>query len=74
VETRESKIQEAASEVKLLLTPEEAAHSLSISRTLLFRLLAHQEIQSIKLSGLQRIPRWALAEYVSRLCDSQKAG
>jgi len=74
VETRESKIQKPASEVKLLLTPEEAAHSLSISRTLLFRLLAHEEIQSIKLSGLRRIPRWALAEYVSRLCDSQKAG
>jgi hypothetical protein len=49
VETRESKFQEAVSEVKLLLTPEEAAHSLSISRTLLFRLLAHQEIQSIKV-------------------------
>ena len=74
METSESKVHEGASEVKLLLTPEEAAHSLSISRALLFRLLAHQEIQSIKLSGLRRIPHWALAEYVSRLCDSQKAG
>jgi len=54
-------------EVKLLLTPGEAATMLSISRTLLYRLIMHKRIYSVKVGGARRIPLKALAEYVDSL-------
>ena len=59
---------------KLLLTPEEAAQLLSISRSLLFSLLASRQIFSVKVRGTRRIPLLALQTYVEHLCDAQKAG
>jgi excisionase family DNA binding protein len=54
-------------EVKLLLTPGEAANMLSISRTLLYRLIMHKRIYSVKVGGARRIPLKALMEYVDSL-------
>ncbi len=54
-------------QVKLLLTPGEAADMLSISRTLLYRLIMHKRIYSVKVGGARRIPLRALAEYVDSL-------
>lgn len=54
-------------QVKLLLTPGEAAEMLSISRTLLYRLIMHKCIYSVKVGGARRIPLRALAEYVESL-------
>ena len=51
----------------LLLTPDEAAAELSISRTILYQLLGRGEIDSVKLGRSRRIPRGALDNYVARL-------
>jgi len=53
--------------VKVLLTPDEAADALSISRRLLYRLIMHKHIQSVKVCGARRIPVQALQEYVAAL-------
>jgi excisionase family DNA binding protein len=53
---------------KLLLTTGEAAAMLSISRALLYRLIMHQRILSVKINGARRIPRQALVAYVDALC------
>lgn len=59
---------------KLLLTPEEAAAVLSISRSMLYQLLACKSVFSVKVGGARRIPLRALMEYVDSLCDRGRAG
>jgi excisionase family DNA binding protein len=59
---------------KLLLTPDEAAQVLSVSRSLLYALLASNQIFSVKVRSSRRVPFRALEDYVMRLCDDQKAG
>ncbi|MGW3140259.1 helix-turn-helix domain-containing protein [Streptomyces sp. NPDC001139] len=51
----------------LLLTVEEAARRLRISRTTCFGLIASAELESIKIGTLRRVPVDALAAYVARL-------
>lgn len=53
---------------KLLLTPDEAADMLSISRSLLYRLIMHKRIFSVKVGGSRRIPVRAVHAYVDALC------
>ena len=66
-----------------LLTVEEAAHFLTIGRSLAYR-LAHEYLESggtrglpvIQLGGCLRVPRWALIVLattgrVVRLCDAE---
>jgi excisionase family DNA binding protein len=53
--------------VKLLLTVEEAAAVLSLSRTRLYGLVMRKEIYSIKVGGARRIPMQSLHEFVQRL-------
>lgn len=50
---------------KLLLTPLEAAATLGIGRTTMFKLLLSGEIPSIKVGRMRRIPITALNEWVS---------
>jgi excisionase family DNA binding protein len=57
--------------MKLLLTVEEAAAVLSLSRTRLYGLVMRKEIYSIKVGGARRIPLQALHDFVQRL--SQRA-
>jgi excisionase family DNA binding protein len=59
--------------LKLLLTPEEAANALGVSRTFLYGLLARQQIFSVKVGGARRIPLRSLENYVEDLCEQQKA-
>ena len=56
-----------APEAKLLYTPDEAAQVLGISRSTLYVLLAADQIGSVKLGSLRRIPVTALHEFVDRL-------
>jgi excisionase family DNA binding protein len=49
---------------KLLLTPVEAAHMLSIDRSTLYDLLMNGEIPSIKIGRARRIPVRALERWV----------
>jgi excisionase family DNA binding protein len=58
-------IQKAAP-AKVLLTIDEAAQALSIGRTLLYELLMHQQIASIKVGRARRVPMAAIDDYVNR--------
>jgi excisionase family DNA binding protein len=55
---------------KLLLTPEEAAELLSLSRSTLYRLMARGEMPSHKVGRARRVPRALLEQFVARLQDS----
>lgn len=51
----------------LLLSPEEAAQLLGISRSRVYELLRDAELPSIKIGRLRRIPRQAVHAYVNDL-------
>lgn len=52
---------------KLLLTPEEAALRLGISRSMVYELIRAGELESVTIGRLRRIPVVALEQYVERL-------
>jgi excisionase family DNA binding protein len=52
---------------QLLLTPEEAARVLRISRSKLYELLRAEAIESVRIDRLRRVPTQALHEYIDRL-------
>jgi excisionase family DNA binding protein len=52
---------------KLLLTPDEAARVVGISRSKLYELLAGEQIESVHIGRCRRVPAAALAAYVDRL-------
>jgi excisionase family DNA binding protein len=60
--------------LRLLLTVDEAAAALGISRTLCYRLLTGRQMRSVKVGNARRIPVVALQEFVAQLSDGQKAG
>ncbi len=53
----------------LLYTTEEAGELLKISRWKIFELIRENQLRSIKIGGLRRIPATALEEYVARLME-----
>ncbi len=55
---------------RLVLTPEEAAQALGISRSKLYELLRAGAIQSIRIDRSRRIPVKALYEFVERLREA----
>jgi excisionase family DNA binding protein len=59
---------------RVLLTAEEAAEQLGIGRTLMYKLIAHGEIDSIRIGRLRRVPTAAIQEYASRLVNGNRAG
>jgi excisionase family DNA binding protein len=52
--------------VKLLLTMEEAANALSVGRTVVYELVSHRKLNSVKIGRCRRIPLSALQEFISR--------
>lgn len=52
---------------QLLLTPEEAAKALRISRSKLYELLRAGTIESVRIDRLRRVPIQALHDYVEQL-------
>ena len=52
-----------------LLTPQEAAARLRISRTRVFELVARGELESVKIGRLRRILPSSLPAYVARRRD-----
>jgi excisionase family DNA binding protein len=54
---------------KLLVTVEEAAELLSLSRTRIYGLLGCRRIISVKVGGVRRIPMKALQQFVDALCE-----
>jgi len=59
---------------RLLLTVVEAARRLEISRSLLYELMARDEIQSIRVGRLRRVPAEALSDYISRQQIASRRG
>lgn len=53
------------SPAKLLLTAEEAAQQLGLSRTQVFRLISSKRLRSMKIGRLRRIPGVALSEFIA---------
>lgn len=60
--------------IKLLLTVNEAAAALSLSRTRVYELVMRKQIFSVKVRGSRRIPVKALEEFVEQLSALQRAG
>lgn len=56
---------------KLLLTPNEAAAMLSVSRSKIYELLSARKLGSVRLDGCRRIPVHELRAYVARLAGNE---
>lgn len=52
---------------RLLLTVEQAADRLSVSRSLMYELIGQGRVGSIRVGRLRRVPSEALTEYVASL-------
>ncbi len=50
-----------------LITPEEAAESLRVSRTVVYALIKNGSLRSVKIGSSRRVPVGAIDEYVSSL-------
>lgn len=64
---------EDAGPASVLLTVDEAARRLRIGRSLLYRLIASGDLESVKVGRLRRIPADCLPEYVSALRRTRNA-
>lgn len=58
----------------LLLTVEEAARRLRLGRTLVYRLIASGELESVKVGRLRRIPADCLPAYIATLRPARDGG
>ena len=58
---------------KLLLSAEDVAEALTISRTRVYEILAAGELFSVRLGKVRRIPRESLAEYIEKLREEEVA-
>ncbi|MBW4719635.1 helix-turn-helix domain-containing protein [Saccharothrix obliqua] len=56
---------------RTLLSVEEAAHQLSVSRTTMYALLKSGDVTSVLIGRLRRIPLDALRAYIQRLTAQQ---
>jgi len=56
----------------LLLTPEEAAYELNVSRTRVFSLMGSGDLPRIRIGGRVRIARRSLEEYVDKLIEQSQ--
>ena len=59
---------------RVLLTAEEAAEQLGIGRTLMYKLIADGEIESIRIGRLRRVPTTAIQDYANRLANRNRTG
>lgn len=65
--------QHATGQPRVLLTIEQAAHQLSLSRTTMFRLIRTGDIASVRIGRARRIAAEAIEDYVYRLSAEQRA-
>jgi excisionase family DNA binding protein len=62
-------VAESPAEVRLLVTPEEAAGLLSIGRTTVYELISRGELQSVHIGRSRRVPVGSLVAYVRQLLE-----
>ncbi len=55
----------------MVYTVEEAAELLKISRWKVFGLIRTNELRSVKIGGLRRVPHVAIEEYITRLLEGE---
>ena len=55
---------------RLLLTPEESAYAINVSRSQLWKMLATGEITSIKIGRSRRVPVDALRQWIAAQVDA----
>ena len=48
---------------QVLLTVEEAAEALAISRTMVFQLIRTGQLITVRIGRLRRVPTWALEDF-----------
>jgi excisionase family DNA binding protein len=53
--------------MELLVTPQEAAERLGLSRSTIYELIGEGRIHAVRIGRARRIPVGALADYVDRL-------
>lgn len=58
----------------VLLTPEEAARALSVSRATVYDLIKEGALRSVTIGRSRRVPTEAVHEYVSSLAGAEGAG
>ena len=63
---------EVRSDVRLVLTVEEAAERLGVGRTLMYALVKSGSVESVRIGRLRRVPADALAEFVESLRAKQR--
>ena len=65
--SRRGPLPEPERNVRLLLSVEEAAQRLHIGRSTVYTLVAQNQLESVKIGKLRRIPAQALENYVATL-------
>jgi excisionase family DNA binding protein len=55
----------------LLLTPEQAAQAISVSRSKLYELMSAGKVLSVRIGASRRVPIAALEQYVRQLLADQ---
>lgn len=60
------------SDVRLVLTVEEAAERLGIGRTFMYALVKSGAVESVRIGRLRRVPADALSEFVESLRVKQR--
>ena len=68
-----SAVATTTTELRLLLTPVEAARALGISRSKLYELIGDGSVGSVLIGASRRVPADALAAYVASLRGSSAA-
>lgn len=53
----------------VVYTVEEAAQALKVSRWKIFDLIRTNQLRSVRIGGLRRIPHTAIDEYITRLME-----
>ena len=48
---------------QVLLTVEEAAKALAVSRTMVFHLIRTEQLVTVRIGRLRRVPTWALEDF-----------
>jgi excisionase family DNA binding protein len=57
---------------RLVLTVREAADQLRISEAAMWRLIAADQLRTVKIGRCRRIPAAALEDYISRLMEASE--
>lgn len=48
---------------QVLLTVEEAAKALAVSRTMIFQLIRTGQLSTVRIGRLRRVPTWAIEDF-----------